>query len=115
MTRRRILFKDKSSNKYYVSDEYNGDKVELERIGSADSCDLTWDEIMGVVRSTPPSLWGFMQLMTKLDGCYHSCLGRQLPGVILRSVESLNEVEWGDEVYLIDGETGQVALLDQPE
>lgn len=110
MTRRQVLFHSAQDGRYYMSDEYNGDKVELELVGSADSCDKTWDEMMEDVRASK-GLWGYMQLLHKLDGYYHSCLPKALPGVLLRSVMTLEEVECKDETYLIEEADGTVRLV----
>ena len=40
MTRRQIYFYNKNNDTYYVSEEFNGDKREMELFGMADSCEF---------------------------------------------------------------------------
>lgn len=45
MTRRKIIFYNDLNNSYIVSEEYNGDKAEMEQFVLG-SCDHTWPEFM---------------------------------------------------------------------
>lgn len=45
MTRRKIIFWNDLNDSYIVSEEYNGDKAEMERLGLG-ACDHTWSEFM---------------------------------------------------------------------
>ena len=47
MTRRQIIFHNRKNNTYYVSEEFNGDKREMEFWGMQDTCEKTWQEIFG--------------------------------------------------------------------
>lgn len=76
MTRRKIIFHNDVSGSWIVSEEFNGDKSELERIGSADSCDADWSDFMEAM-SEVRDLIGFLDGLTMIWKSYHS----SLPGV----------------------------------
>lgn len=114
MTRRQVVFLSEKTKRYYVSDVYNGDKNEFEckaRVfgNSGDSCDKNWGEMMDDVKAVR-SLWDFMKLLHVLDGYYHSIVPKAVPGVSLRSVGGLDELDLVDETYLIK-EDGTVSVV----
>ena len=45
MTRRKVIFWNDLNDSYIVSEEYNGDKAEMERFGLG-ACDHTWPEFI---------------------------------------------------------------------
>lgn len=45
MTRRRVIFYNDLNSSYIISEEYNGDKTEMERFGCG-TCDHDWPEFM---------------------------------------------------------------------
>ena len=71
MTRRQIYFYSPQSGKYYVSEEINGDKTELERMGSSDYCENTWEEILDSLKNVA-GMGDFLQALARLNGIYHS-------------------------------------------
>lgn len=117
MTRRRVIFWN-SDNKTYVSDEYNGDKTELEQFGSSDSCDKTWPEILELLNGVT-TLVDFMKAISQINRCYHSCLpGVELIGTRLNVSHNLEElyalVDGLDEVYSIKSGVPGVELVEHP-
>ena len=74
MTRRQVYFWDKGTGKFYVSPEFNGDKSEFLKIGSADSCDKDTVERCVDLRHTS-SLFDFMRVVHMIYGSYHSSIG----------------------------------------
>lgn len=105
MTRRQVYFWDKSTGKFYVSPEFNGDKSELLKVGSADSCDKDWEDFMYDLRHTS-SLFDFMRVIHMIYGSYHSSIG-DLPGPRIRIFTSRNQIAPCDETYyIVAGEEG---------
>lgn len=111
MTRRQIYFYIPERGTYYVSDEINGDKEEMERIGSSDSCEKNWPEILdGLKNVSGPD--GFLRALAAINGLYHSFLAMELPATRLRIVRSHEEVGVKDQTYgIICGTPG--AFLDK--
>lgn len=97
MTRRQVYFLS-ISGKFYVSEEYNGDKTELEAIGSADSCEKTWAEILEVFDRVT-SLTEFLSAMSKVQMYYHSSIGNDLPGVRVSTYSCYADIPRKDETY----------------
>ena len=54
MTRRKVIFWNDLNDSYIVSEEYNGDKAEMERFGLG-ACDHTWPEFMEAMSSVSTS------------------------------------------------------------
>jgi hypothetical protein len=100
MTRRQIYFYNKNNDTYYVSEEFNGDKREMELFGMADSCDKTWQEILeelNLVRS----LSDFLQAISRITGYYHSSVAGDFPGTRFHVCHSEAELSEKDETYVI--------------
>ena len=91
MTRRQIYFYSPQSGKYYVSEEINGDKTELERMGSSDYCENTWEEILDSLKNVA-GMGDFLQALARLNGIYHSSLGFDRPPTRLRIAHTHAEV-----------------------
>lgn len=116
MTRRRVIFWN-NDNKAYVSDEYNGDKTELEQFGSSDFCDKTWPEILELLNGVT-TLVDFMKAISRINRCYHSRLpGAELVGTRLNVSHNLEElyalVDGLDEVYSVKSGTPGVELMER--
>lgn len=98
MTRRQIYFYSPQSGKYYVSEEINGDKTELERMGSSDYCENTWEEILDSLKNVA-GMGDFLQALARLNGIYHSSLGFDRPPTRLRIAHTHAEVGMKDQTY----------------
>ncbi len=111
MTRRQIYFYSPKRGTYYVSEEINGDKEEMERMGSSDSCEKSWPEILDGLKDVF-SLDGFLRALATINGLYHSLLAMELPATRLRIARSHAEIGVKDQTYgVIDGTPG--AFLDK--
>lgn len=98
MTRRQIYFYSKESGHYYVSEEINGDKTELEQMGSNDTCEKTWPEILDGMKNVS-GLGDFLQALAAINGIYHSSLGFDRPPTKLRIAHNHEEVGVKDQTY----------------
>lgn len=78
MIRRRVLFV-KNNGVRYITPEFNGDRAELERISSRDSCDKTWEEMMRDIWMGVTDYISFVKANATAQSQYHSCvLGREV-------------------------------------
>lgn len=111
MTRRQVYFCIPERGTYYVSEEINGDKEEMERMGSSDSCEKNWAEILDGLKNVS-TLGGFLQALAIINGLYHSSIGMELPATKLHLVRSHAEIGVKDQTYgIVDGTPG--AFLDE--
>lgn len=110
MTRRQIYFYAPERGVWYVSEEYNGDKTELEAHGSADACSETWPEILERFRPVN-SLCGFFEALSYAHACYRSAL-QTLPGPRVHVLTSRSQLKQKDETWGITPERG--LFLDKP-
>ena len=46
MTRRRIVYIDKTTEKVYITEEFNGDKEEFWNFRKGDTCNMYWQDIL---------------------------------------------------------------------
>ena len=74
MTRRKIVFIDSTGS--YETPEFNGDKKELERFGSADWCDKNWPEIEAEFLNVK-TLDEFKAVSNRVQMYYHSSIAGQ--------------------------------------
>lgn len=109
MTRRQIYFYNKNNNTYYVSEEFNGDKREMELFGMADFCDKTWQEILEELNNVR-SLSDFLQAVSRITGYYHSSVAGDLPGTRFHVCHSEAELSEKDETYVIYSDKSGVFL-----
>ena len=106
MTRRRIMFKPHGGIGFWITPEINGDCDEFNRIGSADSCDLTWTEMKNLF-SGVQSYDDFRQSSEALQRCFHSCVAASAPESLAHML-SLDGISC-DELYEVDqGEVRRV-------
>jgi hypothetical protein len=96
MTNRQVYFYDPEHSTYYVT-EYHGDRAEMEYFHSADTCDKTWPEILEDWRDVS-SVLHFFQTSSAVAAYYHP-QHRQLPGVRVHILHSVNELKTQDETY----------------
>ena len=103
MTRRRIMFRPNGGIGFWITPEINGDCDEFIRIGSADTCDLTWAEMKNLF-SGVQSYDDFRQASDALQRCFHSCVAASAtePPVYKLSLDGIS----CDELYEVD--QGQV-------
>lgn len=78
MTRRRIIFRLSGGIGLWITPEINGDSDELERIGSADTCDLTWPEMKNMFRGVQ-SWRDFRDACEAVQRSFHSSIAAAPP------------------------------------
>lgn len=122
MTRRKIVFNN-LDGRYLVSEEYNGDKEEMERFGLA-ACDHTWAEFMEAMNSVR-TMPDFLKMISQIAASYHAVVNgtvlpqqaNQLPGARIRTARSRKElydlVGMMDEVWEVKRGTPGAHLLDK--
>jgi hypothetical protein len=101
MTRRRLIFQDPKDRLYYLTPEFNGDKEELERMGSADSCDKNWSDIAKEFQDVM-SLVDFNHASIRAQLFYHSSIaveGGYLPLVSMEFKRLIPKEYQADELY----------------
>ena len=73
MSRRKVIFWNDLNDSYIVSEEYNGDKAEMERFGLG-ACDHTWPEFMEAMSSVS-NMADFLKVISYITASYHAtCL-----------------------------------------
>lgn len=97
MTRRRIAMAAQSGG-YWVTPELNGDREELLRFGSSDSCDLDWPEIVAMFYGVQ-ALPDLAAASRAAQACYHSSLGK-IEILSPKYVKDLNSLTC-DELFII--------------
>ena len=107
MTRRQIFFFNPQTNTYYISEEFNGDKSEMQRFGTVDRCDKDWDEILEELREIS-TMDQFLPAISRISDYYHSSLSTSpLPGTRVHVVRLPEHPEMKDETYgIINGIKG---------
>ena len=96
MTRRTISFID-SAGQSYKTPEFNGDKEEFEKMGSADSCDKNWPEIESEFLNVK-TLKEFSDASIKAQRFYHSSIAGQS---VLPIMPATNIIRAGTELRMI--------------
>ncbi len=110
MTRRQIYFYSPQSGHYYVSEEINGDKTEMEQMGLSDYCENTWSEILNGLQNVS-GMGDFLQALARINGMYHSALGSNRPPTRLQIAHTHAEIGVKDQTYgITEGTPG--AFLD---
>lgn len=122
MTRRKVIFWNDLNDSYIVSEEYNGDKAEMERFGLG-ACDHTWPEFMEAMSSVS-NLADFLKVISYITASYHAIVNgvplperaNNLPGARLNVVHSHKElynlVGDMDEVWEVKRNIPGAHLLD---
>ena len=122
MTRRKIIFYNDLNNSYIVSEEYNGDKAEMEQFGLG-SCDHTWNEFMEAMASVK-NLADFLKVISYITDSYRAAVNgiplpsqaKDLPGARLSIAHNLKElydlVGSMDEIWEVKRGVPGVRLLD---
>ena len=97
---RRYYFAMNIEGKYIASPELKGDKEELLQTGSRDTCDLTWEEILDMLRGVT-STYRFLMVVHVIAMAYHSYGEEKKLGVRLHIADRREDVPAADEVYFI--------------
>jgi hypothetical protein len=107
MTRRRIIFRDKTMGILYSTPEFNGDKAEFEQFYGnqqhRDSCDKDWNDILQERFAGVKTLKDFITASDAAQLDYHSFLG-----VEVLPVEQIKNagVITADEIYEVTEHRG---------
>lgn len=122
MTRRKVIFWNDLNDSYIVSEEYNGDKAEMERFGLG-ACDHTWPEFMEAMSSVS-NMADFLKVISYITASYHATVNgvplpeqaNNLPGSRLNVAHSHKElynlVGDMDEVWEVKRNISGAHLLD---
>ena len=122
MTRRKVIFWNDLNDSYIVSEEYNGDKAEMERFGLG-ACDHTWPEFMEAMSSVS-NMADFLKVISYITASYHATVNgvplpeqaNNLPGSRLDVAHSHKElynlVGDMDEVWEVKRNISGAHLLD---
>lgn len=123
MTRRKVIFWNDLNDSYIVSEEYNGDKAEMERFGLGGPCDHTWPEFMEAMSSVS-NMADFLKVISYITASYHATVNgvplpeqaNNLPGSRLNVAHSHKElynlVGDMDEVWEVKRNISGAHLLD---
>ena len=102
MTRRRIIFSDKSTGKLYATPEFNGDKAEFDHFFKGhthhDTCDKSWEQILNERFAGIKTLEDFVKASDAAQMDYHSFLGIEIRPV--EQIENAGAIS-ADEVFYI--------------
>lgn len=96
MTRRKVIFYNDLNNSYIVSEEYNGDKVEMARFGLG-ICEHSWEEFMEAMDSVQ-NLADFLKVISQISNSYHAAINgvlqevRELPGARISIAHNTKEL-----------------------
>lgn len=98
MTRRKIVFYNDLNDSYIVSEEYNGDKAEMERF-SLGACDHNWYEFMEAMNAVN-NLADFLHVIAQITASYHATVNgvalpqqaNNLPGARLNIAHNQEEL-----------------------
>ena len=102
MTRRIVAYTDPITGKTYKTPEFNGDKSELLRRKSLDSCDMDWPDIMELF-STVTTLDIFIGANEKAQQFYHPFLDDVCPEPVaaVRELDFANKLA-ADEIIKLN-------------
>lgn len=103
MTRRRIVFLDKSTKKIYITEEFNGDKEEFWKFRAGDNCNMYWQDIIDTYFSDIKNLDDFKIANEKAQKEYISNItGKStvLPIKEISNIDYYKEI-YGDNLYFI--------------
>lgn len=105
MNTRRVYFYSRQGNRYIYTDVYPGGRSDLLKIGSQDTCDREWPEVLDYFRGVT-SLWDFMQAMHKAEACYHfHKISLRRYGVVIHGCSTREEIPPAGQVYgILEGE-----------
>ena len=98
MTRRRIIFRPSGGIGFWITPEINGDHDEFLRMGSADTCDLTWAEMKSLFYGVQ-TYDDFKTACDAMQRCFHSSIAAAEPEPPLHLL-TLDDIHC-DELYEI--------------
>ena len=97
MTRRRIVFTDKNTDKQYITAEFNGDKKEFESNFTNDTCNMFWHDILKTYFSNITTLDEFKIANDKAQKEYISSITGT--STILPIEEMINEDMYNCDIF----------------
>ena len=110
MTRRKVYYFDKQTEKLYSTPEFNGDKNEFNLFSKrGDSCDKDFEEIIKEFDNIK-NLEEFKNASNKAQSYYHS----GFVGTEILPIEEVSEITYNDEIYMLD-RNGKPYLYNPPE
>ena len=99
MTRRRVYFHhDLPTAAYFYTEEFNGDKAELEQFGSSDKCSMTWAEMLQILKGVATAA-SFLDAVSAIRNSYKSAIPSRTPGPRIFVTYEHNDIPAADEVY----------------
>lgn len=103
MTRRRIVFLDKTTGKTYITSEFNGDKEEFWNLRKGDTCNMYWQDIINTYFSNIHTLEDFKIAHEKAQKEYISNLTGKSEILPLEEVFDINYYKriYGNNLYFI--------------
>ncbi len=107
LTRRQVYFYNQKNKKFYISEEFYGDRDEFERFGLNDVCTKSWEEILEELR-TIKTLRAFLSKVSEISGYYKSGIEEKIGTRI--KVGQYKDIPFADEVYRIDSGCSGVFL-----
>lgn len=122
MKKRKVVYWNKSGDSYTISEEFNGDRKEMQQTGIV-SCDHDWEEFVQALDAVH-SLLDFLKVISFMTGSYHAVengevlaeRSNHLPGSRLEIAHSREElmekVSGMDEVWEVRQDVPGVHLLD---
>lgn len=122
MTRRKVIYWNNTNNSYIISEEFNGDKKEMQQTGIV-SCDRDWEEFVHALDAVR-SLLDFLKVISFMTGSYHAVengevlpeRSNRLPGSRLDFAYSWDElmekVSGMDEVWEVRQDSPGAHILD---
>lgn len=104
MTRRRIVFIDKSTNKTYITSEFNGDKEEFWKFKAGDTCNMYWQTLLDVYFANVKTLEDFKIANEKAQKEYISNITGTSSILPIEEVVDIKSYKstYGDKLYFID-------------
>lgn len=96
MTRRRIVFLDKTTNKIYITNEFNGDKDEFIQFRCGDTCNMNWQDIMNKYFSNIQTLDDFKLANEKAQKEYISSITGKSE---ILPIEETNDINYYKQLY----------------
>ena len=122
MTRRKVIYWNKSGGSYTISEEFEGDKKEMQQTGIV-SCNHDWEEFVQELDAVH-SLLDFLKVISFMTGSYHAVengevlpeQANHLPGSRLELAhnwdELMEKVSGMDEVWEVRQDVPGAHLLD---
>jgi len=103
MTRRRIIFVDKTTGKTYITSEFNGDKEEFWNCRAGDTCNMYWKDIINNYFSNIKTLEEFKIAHEKAQKEYISNITGKSAILPIEEITDINYYKgiYGENLYFI--------------